>query len=217
MAYAIYDNYKMMFIVILFILGCVLFYLNDVHNSKVKHLKRKVEQMRKEQEREKSRADYFAQRNEIKQTDNSAATPLDEIEFFENNHNNFTSIEQFNDAINEIVKDAKYSPLERIYYESELTDQIHDKIPLKQKIQNHLDFLERRGLMQIDISAAKEIVNRSAPLGKELGFEEFIMYTIQNKGEALTAEIFPGLVKIFEVAGYDTSDAKIVYDKLLKH
>ena len=62
---------------------------------------------------------------------------------------------------------------------------------------------------------AKEIV---AKILEELGFEEpdfeaFIKYFIDRKGKKITDEAFPGLVKLWELAGYSLDNVNSVYDK----
>ena len=62
---------------------------------------------------------------------------------------------------------------------------------------------------------AKEIV---AKILEELGLEEpdfeaFIKYFIDRKGKKITDEAFPGLVKLWELAGYSLDNVNSVYDK----
>nr|DAF03210.1 MAG TPA: hypothetical protein [Caudoviricetes sp.] len=53
---------------------------------------------------------------------------------------------------------------------------------------------------------------------KELGlddpdFEDYIKYFIDRKGKKITDDVFPGLVKMWELAGYSLDNVNSVYDK----
>lgn len=217
-------------VVVIFVGGCIIAFLVQEKNSCKEFYTKRISELEKEVSKLKGNETYLNKRVknlgeqlvELKENNKyeiDQSHPLknvgliDEIELL--HYNNYTSIEDFNDAVNEIVKDAKYSPLERIYYESQLTDQIHDQVHLKQRVKEHLDYLERKGIQNSDVFAAKEIIQRSVKPGIAPNFEDFILYTIKNKGKELTEEIYPGLLKMFEVTGYDLSNAETVYHKHL--
>lgn len=70
-----------------------------------------------------------------------------------------------------------------------------------------------------DFEDKKEISKESIErIKEELGldyitFEDYIKYFIDEKGIKLTDDIFPGLVKIWEIAGYSLDNVNSVYDK----
>ena len=127
----------------------------------------------------------------------------------------YTSISQYNEAIDEIVKSVKYSPLERIYYEAQPPDQLKNEVSLRNKTQEHLRYIESKGVTQNDINVAKEIIRaREEVLGVGLDLKSFVLDTINQKGKSVTEEIFLGLVRIFELAGGDVADSEKVYIEL---
>ncbi|NDI98729.1 hypothetical protein GWA97_06545 [Flavobacterium sp. LaA7.5] len=217
-------------VVVIFVGGCIIAFLVQEKNSSKEFYTKRISELEKEVSKLKGTETYLNKRvkNLVEQLDDlkennkyeieqpeplNGVGVIDEIEL--QMHNNSMTMDDYNDIVNEIVKDAKYSPLERIYYESQLTDQIHDEVHLKQRVKEHLDYLLRKGVQNSDVFAAKEIIQRSVKPGIAPNFEDFILYTIKNKGKELTEEIYPGLLKMFEVAGYDVSKAETVYHKHL--
>lgn len=211
--------------VVIFFAGIALaFILDDKKSSKLFYTKR-IEQLEKEVSKLEDYNSYLTNRvqylnDELERIEFENSNPsseegmIDEIEL--QLHNNSMSFDDYNDSINEIVKDAQFTTLERIYYESQLTDQIHDVVHLVERVKQQLDYLDRKGIDNNDIHAAKEIIQRSVPQGESVNFEEFITYTIRNKGKELTADIYPALIKMFEVAGYHAENTENIYHKYLK-
>ncbi len=127
----------------------------------------------------------------------------------------FTSEKQFNDAIDEIEKGIKYSPLERIYYETQLPDQLKNEVGLRVKTKEYLNYLSTKGVSEKDIQSAKGIIAlRENILCTQLDLESFVEDYINKKGKYIAEEIYLGLVKIFELSGRDISKSKEVYNKL---
>ncbi|GAA4237592.1 hypothetical protein GCM10022291_24770 [Postechiella marina] len=190
---------------IIFIVGCIAFYFYTKHESKVERLERNIEKLKNEKARLK------IDKNLKKQ---STILVDDEDEQFIDG--GYTSVNQYNHAIDEIVKSAKYSPIERIYYEAQLPDQLSNDISLKEKTQEHLDYLESKGVNQNDIIAAKEILRMREDIsGRKLDFEGFVLETINFKDKYVTKEIYLGLIKIYETAGRDiTISTTTLYNRL---
>lgn len=211
--------------VVIFFAGIALaFILDDKKSSKLFYTKR-IEELEKEVSRLEDYNSYLTnrvqylngelERIEFENSNSSSEEGMiDEIEL--QLHNNSMSFDDYNDSINEIIKDAQFTTLERIYYESQLTDQIHDAVHLVERVKQQLDYLDRKGIDNNDIYAAKEIIQRSVPQGESVNFEGFITYTIRNKGKELTADIYPALIKMFKVAGYHAENTENIYDKYLK-
>ncbi|MBV7270162.1 hypothetical protein [Winogradskyella luteola] len=166
----------------------------------------------KKLEDEKSRAKSLNEALRSQQT--SSRENVEQEEHYEAG---YTSITQFNDAVDEIEKNIKYSPLERIYYESKLPDQIKNEVSLRVKTKEHLTYLARKGITQNDISSAKNIISqREEAIGTTLNLKSFTEDYIQQKGKVIAKEIFLGLVKIFEVAGRDVRASDEVYKELFE-
>ena len=180
---------------ILFIIGCIVFYFYTTNKSNKEHLENKVKELEKEINKSSEQLD-----------------DQDELEDF-----GYTSEMQYNNAIDEIEKSIKYSTLERIYYESELPDQLKNEISLRIKTKEHLAYLANKGITENDISSARNIIShREDIIGTSLNLKSFVEDYIQQKGKVLTEEIFLGLVKIFQVAGRDISTSDKVYAELFE-
>lgn len=194
---------------ILFIIGCIAFYFYTTNKSNKEHLENKV----KELEKEKFWTE--AKINSLEKEINKSTEQLDDQDELEDF--GYTSEMQYNNAIDEIEKSIKYSPLERIYYESELPDQLKNEISLRIKTKEHLAYLANKGITENDISSARNIISqREDIIGTALNLKSFVEDYIQQKGKVLTEEIFLGLVKIFQVAGRDISTSDKVYTELFE-
>lgn len=172
------------------------------------HLEAKL----KEKERELEKANQWIYFYEKKSR--LAAINENNIEEFE--HESSLSLDEYFIALDELEKSARVSPLEIIYYEVQLPDQLKGDVPLRQTVDEHLHFLERRGVMEIDIFTAKEIIKSSIKLDEPVDFETFIVYTISRKGKEITQEIYPALIKIFQLSGNDISKAESIYLKFFR-
>lgn len=196
-------------VAVIFIGGWVAFYFWTKHQSEKEHLEGKIKKLEKE--------NHWAKINEQtrKSKDLKIEEKKDEDEYPDFG---YTSIEDYNTAIDEIIKDAKHSPLERLYYEAELPDQLSNEVPLKVKTKEHLDYLIRKGVDNRDVEASREIIqsieNRA---NKNLDFEGFVKATIDFKGEFITKEIYEGLIKIYEVSGRTLEMSSLtVYNKVFE-
>ncbi|KJD33979.1 hypothetical protein PK35_04380 [Tamlana nanhaiensis] len=193
---------------IIFIVGCVAFYFYTKYETKVEHLENKIKKQEKDKFRSETRIDSLEK--EIQKSKEQLQNE-EEFEDF-----GYTSESQYNDAIDVIVKSVKYSPLARIYYEAQPPDQLNNGVSLRDKTQEHLRYLESKGVTHNDIIVAKEIIRiREETLGKRLDFEAFVIDTINLKGKDIADEIYLGLVKIFEVAGRNiSSSTDVLYNRL---
>lgn len=190
---------------VIFIAGCIIaLILEDKKSSKEFYGKRI-----KELEKDKSRANTI-----IKSLENQLVSDVnDNVD----QDSGYTSESQFNDAIDEIEKSVKYSPIERIYYETQLPDQLKKEVSLRIKTQEHLTYLQSKGISQSDINSAKDIIRlREEVLGVELNFKSFVLDVINQKGKHITEEIYLGLIKIFELSGGDVNNSKAIYNELFQ-
>lgn len=190
---------------IIFIAGCVIALILEDKKSSKEFYRKRIEQLEKDK--------YWAE-TKIKSLENQQSNDTGD-DNYKDHDGGYTSESQFNDAIDEIVKSAKYSPLERIYYEAQLPDQLKNEVSLRIKTKEHLNYLDSKGITQNDINAAKEIIRlREGVLGVSLNFKSFVLDTINQKGRYITEEIYIGLVKIFELSGGDVSNSNEIYIEL---
>lgn len=190
---------------VIFIVGCIAFYFYTIYESKTESLENKIKKL------EKEKASL-----EIDKTLNKQSIVIEDAEVEQFYDSGYTSESQYNDAIDEIVKSVKYSPLERIYYEAELPDQLSNDMSLKEKTKEYLNYLEAKGVSNNDIDVAKGILQmREEMLGKKLDFEGFVRATIDYKGKYITKEIYLGLIKIYEVTGRNVNvSTNVLYNRL---
>lgn len=178
-------------------------------------------------EEKKSSKEFYEKR--IKDLENKLSSSKYQLSVLKNNHPRmhsedyeeysdvgYTSEKQFNDGINEI-ENNKYNSLECIYFESDLPDQLFNEVSLRVKTEQRLNHLVNKGITQEDINSAKDIINQREDILKtNLNLKSFVEDYINQKGKAIAEEKYLGLVKIFKVAGRDTSNSDKVYRELFE-